>query len=208
MAYDLEEQEQLDTLKAWWKDHGNKVQWALIAGLTALAAFQGWNYYQHQQNSQASVQFEALQQLEITNIKAVRSASAQIMEKYSGTPYAARAALLAAHANYKANDRKSATAQLEWVLAHGKDDAVKTIAMLQLAGIKLEDKQYDAALKVLEPRHDEGFDGLVADLKGDILVASGKKDEARKSYELALQKLDDKASFRKFTEQKLDALGR
>jgi len=208
MAYDLEEQEQLDTLKAWWKLHGNKVQWLLIVGLAALASVQGWKYYQHQQNAQASVQFEALQQLDITNIKAVRSASAQIMEKYAGTPYAARAALLAAHANYKANDRKSAASQLEWVINNGKDDAVKTIAMMQLAGIKFEDKQYDAALKVLEPKHDEGFDGLVADLRGDILAAIGKKDEARKAYEQALKSLDDKASFRKFTEQKLDALGR
>lgn len=208
MAYDLEEQEQLDSLKAWWKDHGNTVQWLIIAALAALASVQGWKYYQHQQNAQASLQFDALQQLEITNIKAVRSASAQIIEKYSGTPYAARAALLAAHANYKANDRKSATAQLEWVIAHGKDGAIKSIAALQLAGIKFEDKQYDAALKVLEPKYDEGFDGLVADLKGDILAAQGKKEEAKKSYEMALKNLDDKASFRKFTEHKLDALGR
>ena len=208
MAYDLEEQEQLDTLKAWWKEHGQKVQWALIAGLAILTAVQGWKYYKHQQNSQASVQFEALQQLDTTNIKAIRSASAQIMEKYAGTSYAARAALLAAHVNYKANDRKSAVAQLEWVINNGKDDTVKTIAMLQLAGIRFEDKQYDAALKVLEPKHDEGFDGLVADLKGDILAAAGKNDEARKAYEDALKKLDDKASFRKFTQQKLDTLGR
>ncbi len=208
MAYDLEEQEQLDTLKAWWKEHGNKVQWVAIAALAALAAVQGWKYYQHQQNAQASAQFDALQQLDITNIKAVRSASAQIIEQYSRTPYAARAALLAAHANYKANDRKSAAAQLEWVIANGKDGAIKAIAALQLAGIKFEDKQYDAALKVLEPQHDQGFAGLVADLKGDILAAQGKKAEAKQAYEQALKNLDDKASFRKFTENKLDALGR
>lgn len=208
MAYDLEDQEQIDNLKAWWKQYGNNVQWVVIAGLAVLASVQCWKYYQHQQNTQASIQFEALQQVAITNTKAVRSASAQIMEKYAGTPYAARAALVAAHANYKAKDHKSAVLQLEWVLANGKDDAIKAIAMLQLAAIKFEDKQYDDAMKVLDAKHDAGFDGLVADMRGDVLAAQGKKADAKKAYEEALKNLDEQASFRKFTAQKLDALGR
>ena len=207
MAYDLEEQEQLDELKAWWKQYGNMVQWVLIAALTCVAAYQGWNYYQHKQTSEAAALFEALQNLQVSDVKAVRTASANIIEKYSSTPYAARAAVLAARANYKANDRKSAISQLEWAMGNSKDGAVKTIAMLQLAALKLEDKQYDAALKVLANSYDAGFTGLVEDLKGDILMAQGKKVDARKAYQEALKNLDTEGEYRKYTEYKLDAAG-
>ncbi len=207
MAYDLEEQEQLDELKAWWKQYGNMVQWVLIAALTCVAAYQGWNYYQHKQTSEAAALFETLQNLQVSDVKAVRTASANIIEKYSSTPYAARAAVLAARANYKANDRKSAISQLEWAMGNSKDGAVKTIAMLQLAALKLEDKQYDAALKVLANSYDAGFIGLVEDLKGDILMAQGKKVDARKAYQEALKNLDTEGEYRKYTEYKLDAAG-
>lgn len=207
MAYDLEEQEQLDELKAWWKQYGNMVQWVLIVALAGLAAYQGWKYYQNKQISEAAVLFEAMQNLQVSDIKAVRTASANIIEKYAGTPYAAQAAVLAAHANYKAKDAKSAAAQLEWAMSNGKDGAVKTIAMLQLAGLKLEEKQYDAALKLLSGSYDPGFTGLVEDLKGDILNAQGKKVEARKAYAEALKHLDADGEYRKYTEYKLDSTG-
>jgi predicted negative regulator of RcsB-dependent stress response len=207
MAYDLEEQEQLDQFKAWWKRYGNMVQWVLIVALAGLAAYQGWKYYQHKQVSEAAVLFEAMQNLQVSDIKAVRTASANIIENYAGTPYAAQAAVLAAHANYNAKDSKSAAAQLEWAMNNGKDSAVKTMATLQLAALRLEEKQYDVALKLLSGSHDSGFTGLVEDLKGDILMAQGKKAEARKAYEEALKNLDVDGEYRKYTEYKLDSTG-
>lgn len=207
MAYDLEEQEQLDALKAWWNQYGNHVLMAVTVAFVAFAGFQGWKYYQHQQGIQASAQYEALTQLDIKDIKKIRGVSGQLMEKFSGTPYAARAALMAARANYEAGDVKSAHAQLEWAMAHTRDEAVKSIAQLQLAGLQFEEKNYDAALKTLVDKHEPAYDGLLYDLKGDILVAQGKPAEAKKAYAVALAKLDEKGRFRKYTEQKLDALG-
>lgn len=207
MAYDLEEQEQLDELKAWWKRHGNTVTWGLIAVLAAFAVFQGWKYYQRSQALQASTQYEALAQLSTKDIKDIRSVSGQIMEKYAGTPYAGRAAVIAAKANYANDDAKSAKAQLEWAMGHAQEDAIRAIAQLQLAAIQFEEKQYDAALKTLGEQHDAAFDGLFADLKGDILVAQGKQAEAKAAYEEALAKLEAKGRYRGYTQHKLDALG-
>jgi predicted negative regulator of RcsB-dependent stress response len=207
MAYDLEEQEQLDELKAWWKQYGSFVTWVVIAALLALAGYKGWQIVQHRQNSQASQLYESLQQMKPTDTKAVRETSAQLIEKYPRTTYAGRAALLAAHANYQTGDRKSAVAQLQWAITHSGEDAVKSIAALQLASVQLEDKQYAAALKTLADKHAAGFDGLVADMKGDVLAAQGKKPEARKAYEEALAKLDGSTPLRQYTAQKLDALG-
>jgi predicted negative regulator of RcsB-dependent stress response len=207
MAYDLEEQEQLDALKAWWKDNGNHVLMVVTAAFVAFAGFQGWKYYQHQQGMQASAEYEALTQMDVKDVKKIRSVSGQLMEKFSGTPYAARAALMAARANYEAGDVKSAHAQLEWAMTHTSDASVKSIAQLQLAGLLFEEKKYDEALKMLADKHDPAYDGLLSDLKGDILVVQGKPAEAKKAYAEALAKLDEKGKFRKYTEQKLDALG-
>jgi predicted negative regulator of RcsB-dependent stress response len=207
MAYDLEEQEQLDELKAWWKRHGKTVMVGLGLALAAFAAYQGWKTYQYRQALAASMQYDALTRLDEKDIKGIRSISGQIMEKYAGTAYAARAALIAAKANYAANDPKSAQAQLEWARSHAKEDALRAIAQLQLAALQYDEKQYDAALKTLDEKHDAGYDGLFADLKGDVLAAQGKKAEARAAYAEALTKLDAEGQYRRHTERKLDALG-
>ena len=207
MAYDLEEQEQLDEVKAWWKAHGNRVIGLATAALAAFAAFQGWNYYQHKQSVEASAQYETLSRMDAKDIKGIRSLSGQMIEKYAGTTYAARAALLAAKANYAANDAKSAQSQLEWVMSHAKEATLRTIAQLQLAAIQFDEKQYDAALKTLAEKHEAGFDGLFADLRGDVLAAQGKKSEAKAAYTEALAKLDSDGRYRRYTEHKLDALG-
>jgi predicted negative regulator of RcsB-dependent stress response len=207
MAYDLEEQEQLDELKAWWKLHGNKVLGVATAALLVFAGFQGWKTYQHKQSAQAAVQYEALTQLDGKDAKAVHEAAAQLMEKFSGTPYAARAALIAAKSDYAANNAKSAKANIEWVIAHAGEDAIRSIALLQLASSQLEDKHYGEALKTLGEKHDIGFDGLFADLKGDIYAAQGKKTEAKAAYAEALTHLDAEGRYRSFTEHKLEALG-
>jgi predicted negative regulator of RcsB-dependent stress response len=145
--------------------------------------------------------------LDAKDLKGVQSISAQLMEKYAGTPYAARAALIAAKANYAANDAKSAQAQIEWVMSHAKEDAMRSIAQLQLAALQFDQKQYDVALKTLSDKHDVGFDGLFSDLKGDILAAQGKKAEAKAAYAEALTHLDAEGHYHHYTERKLDALG-
>jgi predicted negative regulator of RcsB-dependent stress response len=129
------------------------------------------------------------------------------MDSYAGTPYAGRAALILAKVNYAASDVKSAKAQLEWAMGNAKEDSVRAIAQLQLAGLQYEEKQYDAALKTLEQKHDAAFDGLFADLKGDVLAAQGKKADAKAAYQQALTKLDAEGRYRRYTQYKLDALG-
>lgn len=207
MAYDLEEQEQLDELKAWWKTYGTTVIAVVTVALLGLAGYKGWNYYQHSQSVQASAKYEALTQLDAKDVKGMGGIAGELMDNYAGTPYAGRAALIVAKANYAANDAKSAKAQLEWAMGNAKEDSVRAIAQLQLAGLQYEEKQYDAALKTLEQKHDAAFDGLFADLKGDVLVAQGKKADARAAYQQALTKLDAEGRYRRYTQYKLDALG-
>ncbi|NOU40901.1 MAG: tetratricopeptide repeat protein [Methylotenera sp.] len=207
MAYDLEEQEQLDELKAWWKTYGKTIGNALLALLVVYAGYQGWHYYQAKQSVEASTEYQALQVIDNKDVKEIQAKSAILMDKYSATPYAGRAALLAAKANYQANDIKSAKAQLDWAIKNAKETSVAAIAGLQLANILAEEKDFTGALKLLESPHDAGFDGLYSDLKGDVLTALGKKAEAKAAYEHALTKLDAQGKYRTLTQQKLEALG-
>lgn len=207
MAYDLEEQEQIDEFKAWWKRYGNLLINLIIALLVAYSAVQAWKYYQSKQSAEASSLYQALTQINIADVKTIKTQSAKLIENYKGTPYAGRAALLVAKANYAANDSKSAKAQLEWAAKNAKESAIQAMASLQLAGILAEDKNYDAALKILSDSQDAGFAGLNADLKGDIYVAQGKIAEARKSYQEALTKLDARGRYHQYTSEKLEALG-
>ncbi len=210
MAYDLEEQEQLETLKAWWKRYGNLASGALAVVVVGILSYQAWNYYQLKQSVQASERFEKLSHLgyeDEKDLKEIKAISADLMENFSSTAYAGRAAVAVAKANMAAKDSKSAEAQLKWAIDHGKESAIQAIAMLQLAGMQLEQKAYDTALKTLEQSHDEGFEGLFQDLRGDIYLAQGKQKEAKAAYKAALEKLDAGGRYYRYTAIKLESLG-
>ncbi|MDR6583018.1 hypothetical protein HBH1_01048 [Herbaspirillum sp. BH-1] len=208
MAYDLEEQEQLDSIKAWWAKYGNLVTWALIIALAAYAAWTGWNTYQARQSGQASVLYEEQQKSFAAKDNAkVQRAASDIQDKFSGTAYAEMSALVAARSAFDANDIETAKKQLQWVIDHGRGKEYKAIAAVRLAGVLLDAKSYDEALKLLAGDYPAQFAGAIADRKGDVLLAQGKRDEARTAYKLALEKSDAKDPGRQLIQIKLDAIG-
>ena len=207
MAYDLEEQEQLDEFKAWWKKNGSMATSLVLAALLAYATWQGYGYYQNTKAVEASALYQTLVVTELTKTTEIKAQSAKLMEDFSGTPYAGRAAVFAAKANFAAQDSKSAKSQLEWATKNAKESAIKAIASLQLAGILYEEKSYDEANKVLAAITDKGYIGLKANMQGDVLLAQGKQAEAKKAYQAALEGLDAQGKMHQYTQQKLDSLG-
>ncbi len=207
MAYDLEEQEQLDEFKAWWKKNGSMAINLVLAALLVIAAWQGYHYYQGKKAVEASALYQELTVTDLTKAADIKVKSATLMENFSGTPYAGRAAVFAAKANFAANDSKSAKLQLEWAIKNAKESAVQAIAGLQLAEILYDEKNYDEAQKVLAAISDKGYEGLKANLQGDVLVAQGKPAEAKKAFENALNNLDEKGKLHQYTQQKLESLG-
>ena len=208
MAYDLEEQEQIDELKAWWTQYGNLVIAATTAALLSVAAFQGWNYYKISRAVGAVTLYEQMGDAErAADHKKVRDIAAQIVDKYGPTPYAVIAALASAKAAFVSGDLAAAKGQLKWVIDNGREDEIKDVARLRLAGVLLDEKAYDEGLKLLETKPVESMSGLYADLKGDILAAQGKHAEARAAYQLALDKSEAGSSYRAMIQLKLDALG-
>ena len=208
MAYDLEEQEQIDTIKAWWGKYGNLISWVLIVVLGAYAGWSIWNTMQQKNVSKAGLLFEQMQQAasDKDNAKVQRAAS-DIQEQYGKTVYGEMSGLTAAKVAYDANDLKEAKAQLQAVIANGEDDEYKTVAKVRLAGILLDEKSYDEGLKLLAGEFPAQFEAMVADRKGDLLVAQNKIAEARVAYQTALDKTDQKNPGRQLIQAKLDAIG-
>jgi len=208
MALDLEEQEQIDEFKVWWKLHGYKVVLGVTAFLLLAGGWRAWQTWQHNQAAEASMLFDtAVQAASMNDLKAAKGATARIMENQAHSAYATPAAWLAGRVNYESGDLKSARAQYEYALEHAKDDGLKQLARIRLAGIRFEDKDFAGALALLNEPFDPAFLGLAAQLKGDILAEQGKPSEARTAYKLALEKLGDKSSLKPLLEIRLDALG-
>ena len=208
-AYDLEEQEQLAELKAWWKTHGNTILTAAIAALLAVAAWNGWTWYQRAQSAQAGALYDTLQKAARANdVKATRDAAGAILESYPRTTYAPLAALTSAKVHFQAGDLKTARAQLTWVVEHARSPQVKEIARLRLANVLLDDGAPDEALKVLDEKPDPAFEALFAAQRGDVLVVQQKPAEARAAYRAALDKATDRdGALRESLRLKLEALG-
>jgi predicted negative regulator of RcsB-dependent stress response len=207
-VYDLEEQEKLDDLKAWWEQNSKYVSAAVLVVALVVIGVQGWRWYQRTQAEQASVLYQAVSQAAKANdVSKAKEPASQIVDRYARTAYAPRAALLYAKMLYDSGDKAGARAQLQWVVDQASADELKAIARFRLAQAMLDEKQYDDALKTLDVKTDDAFAGLFADLKGDILAAAGKSAEAKSAYETALAKIDPKSPYRAFVQVKFDALG-
>jgi predicted negative regulator of RcsB-dependent stress response len=210
MAYDLEEQEQLASLKAWWKDNGTL---AIAAVAVAVIGFAGWHFWQGWKESrarQAGLMYETLAKaLQSNDTKAVRDAGGALAEAFPDSLYASMGALAAARFHFEHDDLKGAKAQLQWVLERSKSDEMKDLARLRLAGVLIDEKSYDEALMQLEAKHAPALEGQYAALRGDALVAKNRIDEAKAAYRLALEKAAAMrgSPFRESVQIRLDALG-
>src|SRR6188474_57294 len=94
---DLEEQEQLDQLKHFWKTYGNLITWVLIAVFGSIAAWNGWHYWERTQAAQASTLYDEVERAALAgDVARVERAFTDIKDKFSRTAYAQQAGLLAA----------------------------------------------------------------------------------------------------------------
>src|SRR5260221_9084256 len=142
-VYDLEEQDQLEDLKAWWAVYGKYVAGVLMVVAIVMVGNQGWRWYSQRQAEQASVLYQAVSQAARDNeVAKAKEPATQIEDRYAGTAYAPRAALLYAKLLYDSGDHAGAKAQLQWAIDHASEDSLKAIARFRLAELLLDDKQY------------------------------------------------------------------
>ncbi|MBK8016933.1 MAG: tetratricopeptide repeat protein [Betaproteobacteria bacterium] len=207
-VYDLEEQENIEALKAWWKDYGKLVIAAVVAFVLGVAGVQGWRYYKADQSMKSAVLFDQVEEALRTGDKAkVKELAAKLVADYPSTTYAARGAMLAARTAFEGGEKDKAAESLQWAAANAKDEALKALANLRLSAVLLDLGKYEDALRVVATPPTEAFAALFADARGDVLVAQGKPADAKAAYQMALDKLPKSAPYRNVVEIKRDALG-
>lgn len=205
---DLQEQEQLDAVKAFWKTWGNLITWVLIAALAAYAGWNGWKWYERDQGQKAGAMFDELS-------RAVQAGDAEkagriftdLSSRYPRSAFAEHGGLAAAQLQVDKGQADTAKATLTWVATNGRQDELQAVARLRLAGLLLDAKQYDEALKQLAGIKSPEFEALAADRRGDVLSAQGKADEAKAAYQAAWAAMPDTITYKQLITAKLTALG-
>jgi predicted negative regulator of RcsB-dependent stress response len=204
---DLQEQEQIESIKAFWKQYGNLITWTLILALGAFSAWNGWNWYQRDQGFKAGAMFDELDRA-VAGGEPERAARvfADLRERFPKTAWTQHGGLAAARAQFDAGDAEGAQASLRWVADNGAEPELATIARLRLAGLLIDAGQPDEALQLLAGPIAPGFEGLAADRRGDALMAQDKPEEARSAYQQAWASMADTLDYRRVVEAKLTAL--
>jgi predicted negative regulator of RcsB-dependent stress response len=205
---DLQEQEQLDAIKAFWKESGNLITWTLVLVMGAYAAWSGWQYWQRDQAAKAAAMFEQLDRAaSVGDAQLAGRIFNDLRERYPRTAYAEQGGLTAAKVEVAKGQVDAAKANLGWVAEHALEDELRTVARLRLASLQADAHQYDDALKSLAAATAPSFAALVADRRGDALLALGRKDEARAAYQSAYAAMDARLGYRRIVEAKLAAIG-
>lgn len=205
---DLEEQEQIDQLKHFWKQYGNLITWLLIVVLGAYAAWNGWQLWQRDQAVKAGALYDEVDKaVQAGDADRAATVFATLRERFPRTAFTQQGGLLVAKVQFDKGQADNARATLAWVAEHGVETEYQTIARMRLAAVLMDQKKYDEALKQLDGATGKEFEALVADRRGDILLAAGKKDEAKAAYQKAWAALDPKVEYRRLVEAKLTALG-
>ncbi len=212
MAYNLQEQEQIDELKSFWAQYGNAILAAVTIALLVFAGVRGWNWYQARQaTAAAAIYSELTSAVQVRNIEQVRQRSDDLFKQYGATAYGQMAGLMAARAYVDAKDLAGAKNSLQWVIDNARDSEFKQMARLRLSGILLDEKSYEAALKLLDPatrgKSSAELTGSFSDRRADVLLAQGDQAGAKSEYEKALAMLPPSSSLRQLVQLKLDALG-
>jgi predicted negative regulator of RcsB-dependent stress response len=209
MPLDLEEQEKLAELKAWWKQYGTMIMTVLLAAAVGFAGWSSWQVYKRNQAGKASAVYEALSKaIQENDAKAVREASGTLVESFPGTHYAAMGALLAARHHVDRGDSKSAKAQLQWVIDGAPSQDLRDLARLRLGAVLLDEDAHEEALKIAEGPRGAAYDAQFAALRGDVLVAKNQLAEAKAAYKAALEKAGtEQRAFAESVRMRLEGLG-
>ena len=188
MSEHLTEEQQVDAIKSWWKENGVAVIAGLVIGFLALFGWRGWNDYQADNAAEASALYNQFHiNLKENNKESINSLHQQFLADYPSTPYASLASLAMAKKAVEDNDIEAAKNHLQWVLDNGKQAQIKHTARIRMTSLHINDKEYDAALALLNVKNPGGYAGIYEELRGDTLLAKGDIAAANSAYDKALQ---------------------
>ena len=208
MSYNLEEQDQIESLRDFWGRWGTPISSLALVVALAWAGYAGWQWWQVRQTTQASALFaQVSKELQAGDLHKAAPAWTDLQNKFPSSPYAQMGGLRMAKAYADAGQAAKAEDLLHWTSEHAESTSYRAMALLNLSALQVDAKQLQAALATVKQSPAPAFDALFATRRGDIEVLLGKPQEARKSYEDALQRLPTDSSYRQLVQIKLQSVG-
>ncbi len=205
---DLEEQQQLDNLKAFWAKWGNLISGVLTVVVVAAAGWNLWSEWQRREAQAAGKTFDAVETaVQGKDLKAAGDLLAQMQAEHPRATYTTQAALLLAQAQVGQSKPEDAVKTLAWVTTKGQPQVLRELAQLRLSGLHLEAGRYAEAESALASIKEPAYAALVADRRGDGAQLQGKLDDARVQYQKAYVAFGEQQNYRRLVEAKLMALG-
>jgi len=187
MAYSIEEEQEINQLKDWWKENGKTIIVAFILGVGGMFGWRYWQAHQAEKIAQASAQYDALIYSAQQDEQAKKANIEQFVQANSKTAYAVFALLDEAKKATEKQDFTAAEANLNQALTQSQDEVLTSIVALRLSAVQFQLGQLDNALTTLNQVKGESFNARKAILTGDIQVAKGDKVAAKNSFEQAQQ---------------------
>ncbi|HHF4432322.1 TPA: YfgM family protein [Haemophilus influenzae] len=187
MAYSIEEEQEINQLKDWWKENGKTIIVAFILGVGGMFGWRYWQSHQAEQIAQASAQYDTLINSVQQDEQAKKANIEQFVQANSKTAYAVFALLDEAKKATQKQDFSAAEANLNQALTQSQDEVLTFIVALRLSAVQFQLGQLDNALTTLNQVKGESFNARKAILTGDIQVAKGDKVAAKNSFEQAQQ---------------------
>lgn len=182
---DLNEAEQLEEVKGWFRENGLWIVAGIVIGVGGLGGYRWYENHREAQAETASERYDAMIDAFTRNDQTRGLTLAEeINREYARTPYAALATLVAARVQVEANELDKAAAGLKSVVETAKDDEIRMIARLRLARVLSAQGKHDEALATLKVDAGE-FAPRFADTRGDVLLAKGDRDGALREYQAA-----------------------
>ncbi len=205
----LHEDDELEKVKAWWKENGKSIIIGVILGLAIIVGTNAWKSWKIRQAEQASVLYEQMLAQQDSNGQAFTQTAETLMNQYGSTGYAGLAGLMLAKQAYDNGDKAAAQEKLEWVMSNAKMSSQKNIARIRLASIYLDsgDREQAAALLAAPAEDKVGFESWFAELEGDLKLAAGDTSGARAGYAAAMNQLSPSSGYRDALQMKLDSVG-
>lgn len=200
------EHEQVEALKAWWDKYGTRVIIAIVIVLAGVLGWRSWLDKTHREAEAASEQYMKMLEVAQSQPDQAMEQGRQLVSSHAGSNYAAMASLVMASISVEQGDKEAATAQLRWVLEQGKQAELQEIARLRLARLLLDTGKADEALALLAKGENASFRAPYDELRGDILLAQGKRAEARTAYANALAGYSSVPAKQNLLQMKIDDL--
>lgn len=191
MSTYVTEQEQIEQIKTWFKNHGTLLLIGIVIIAMAAFAWQRWQVSREQGRSQASMQYEQLLASMARHDEATIAKQAYaLISHYPHSTYAKLANLLLARADVYQGKLDSAAGRLQDIIDTANMPALREMARIRLARVFLAQNKPEQALTLLQKEEvDKQYLAPATEAKGDALLALGKLNEARQAYHQALQLL-------------------